>query len=71
MVSKPRSCLFKIYNYLSFFSGHERDARASRGDKDIYIEDITNRDDKMNYENYLTKQINILTDDNYNYKIAI
>jgi hypothetical protein len=39
--------------------------------KDIYIENITNRNDKLNYVNYLTKQINILTDNNYNYKIAI
>lgn len=38
---------------------------------DIYIENITKRDDKLNYANYLTKQINILTDDNYNYKINI
>ena len=38
---------------------------------DVYIENITKRDDKYNYANYLTKQINILTDDNYNYKIAI
>lgn len=36
---------------------------------DIYIENITKRDDKSNYINYLTKQINLLTDDNYNYKI--
>ena len=39
--------------------------------KDIYIENIAKRDDKLNYANYLTKQINILTDDNYNYKINI
>jgi hypothetical protein len=39
--------------------------------KDIYIENITKRDDKLNYANYLTKQIDILTDDNYNYKINI
>jgi hypothetical protein len=39
--------------------------------KDIYIENITKRNDKLNYVNYLTKQINILTDDNYNYKINI
>jgi hypothetical protein len=38
---------------------------------DVYIENITKRDDKLNYANYLTKQINILTDDNYNYKINI
>ncbi len=35
----------------------------------IYIENITKRDDKINYVNYLIKQINILTNDNYNYKI--
>lgn len=38
---------------------------------DVYIENITKRDDKLNYANYLIKQIHILTDDNYNYKIAI
>ncbi len=38
---------------------------------DVYIENISKRDDKLNYANYLTKQINILTDDNYNYKINI
>ena len=38
---------------------------------DVYVENITKRDDKMNYANYLIKQINILTDDNYNYKINI
>jgi hypothetical protein len=38
---------------------------------DVYIENITKRDDKLNYANYLTKQINILNDDNYNYKINI
>lgn len=36
---------------------------------DIYIENITKRNDKMNYVNYLIKQKNILTNDNYNYKI--
>ncbi len=38
---------------------------------DVYIENITKRDDKLNYANYLIKQIHILTDDNYNYKIKI
>lgn len=38
---------------------------------DIYIENITKRNDKNNYANYLTKQINLLTNDNYNYKINI
>ncbi len=38
---------------------------------DVYIENITKRDDKLNYANYLIKQINILTDYNYNYKINI
>lgn len=38
---------------------------------DIYIENITKRDDKNNYPNYLIKQINLLTDANYNYKITI
>ena len=35
---------------------------------DIYIEDITKRDDKNNYIKYLTKQQHILSDNNYNYK---
>lgn len=38
---------------------------------DILIEDITKRDDKMNYANYLIKQKHLLTDDNYNYKIKL
>ena len=38
---------------------------------DIYIEDITKRNDKNNYVNYLIKQKNLLTTDNYNYKITI
>ena len=38
---------------------------------DIFIEDITKRDDKMNYANYLVKQKHLLTDDNYNYKIKL
>ncbi|UUW11347.1 hypothetical protein NLG42_11185 [Flavobacterium plurextorum] len=38
---------------------------------DIFIEDITKRDDKMNYANYLIKQKHLLTDDNYNYKIKL
>lgn len=37
----------------------------------IYIEEITKRNDKDNYINYLTKQKDLLTIDNYNYKIAI
>jgi hypothetical protein len=37
--------------------------------EDVYIEDITNRDDKKNYINYLTKQLKYFTDDSYNYKI--
>ena len=45
--------------------------QATFRNMDIYIENITKRDDKLNYANYLTKQINILTDDNYNYKINI
>lgn len=36
---------------------------------DIYIEDITKRNDKLNYIDYLTKQRDYLTDDSYNYKI--
>ena len=36
---------------------------------DIHIENITKRDDKQNYVNYLTKQKNLLTIDSYNYKI--
>lgn len=35
----------------------------------IYIEDITKRNDKLNYIDYLTKQRDYLTDDSYNYKI--
>lgn len=35
----------------------------------IYIENITKRNDKLNYINYLTKQTNLLTIDSYNYKI--
>ncbi len=38
---------------------------------DIYIEEITKRNDRNNYVNYLLKQINLFTDDNYNYKITI
>lgn len=37
----------------------------------IYIEDITKRNDKENYINYLIKQRAYLTDNNYNYKIVI
>jgi hypothetical protein len=36
---------------------------------DIYIENITKRNDKLNYVEYLTKQKNLLTSDSYNYKI--
>jgi hypothetical protein len=40
---------------------------------DVYIEDITKRLDRDNYINYMIKQgkTNILTDDNYNYKIDL
>lgn len=40
---------------------------------DVYIEDITKRLDRNNYINYMIKQgkTNILTDDNYNYKIDL
>lgn len=37
----------------------------------IYIEDITKRNDKNDFIGYLTKQRNLLTTDNYNYKITI
>lgn len=37
----------------------------------IHIEDITKRNDKNNYVNYLIKQHNYLTNDSYNYKIRI
>lgn len=37
----------------------------------IYIEDITKRNDKNNYINYLIKQKDYLTDNNYNYKIVV
>ena len=37
----------------------------------IYIEDITKRNDKTNYVNYLIKQKDLFTTDNYNYKICI
>jgi hypothetical protein len=42
-----------------------------KGKKDIYIEDITKRNDKSNYVNYLIKQKDLFTIDNYNYKICI
>ena len=42
-----------------------------KGKKDIYIEDITKRNDKSNYVNYLIKQKELFTIDNYNYKICI
>jgi len=35
----------------------------------IYIEDITKRNDKLNYVNYLIKQKDIFNIDSYNYKI--
>jgi hypothetical protein len=38
---------------------------------DIYIEDISNRNDRDNYVNYLIKQSNLFTNDNYNYKITM
>jgi hypothetical protein len=38
---------------------------------DIYIEDITKRNDRNNYVNYLVKQIQVFTNENYNYKITI
>ena len=37
----------------------------------IYIEDITKRNDKKSYVNYLIKQKDLFTIDNYNYKICI
>ncbi len=37
----------------------------------IYIEDITKRNDKNNFANYLIKQKDLFTIDNYNYKICI
>ncbi|MFT7251554.1 MAG: hypothetical protein ACI9FW_001294 [Flavobacterium sp.] len=37
----------------------------------IYIEDITQRNDKLNYVNYLIKQKDIFNIDSYNYKIKI
>ena len=37
----------------------------------IYIKDITKRDDKHNYINYLTKQKNYITIDSYNFKIKV
>lgn len=36
-----------------------------------YIEDITKRNDKENYINYLLKQRDVLTINNYNYKIGL
>lgn len=41
------------------------------GNANIHIEDITKRNDKNNYVNYLIKQKDLLTNDNYNYKITI
>lgn len=38
---------------------------------DIHIKDITKRSDKLNYVNYLTKQRELLTVNNYNYKVLI
>lgn len=40
-------------------------------EKVVMVEDITKRDDKYNYINYLLKQKNIFTTDNYNYKILL
>jgi hypothetical protein len=37
----------------------------------VYIKDITQRDDKHNFVNYLTKQRNYITTDSYNFKIKI
>ena len=37
----------------------------------IYIEDITKRNEKKSYLNYLIKQKDLFTIDNYNYKICI
>jgi hypothetical protein len=37
----------------------------------VYIKDITKRDDKHNFVNYLTKQRNYITSDSYNFKIKI
>jgi hypothetical protein len=38
---------------------------------EVFIEDITKRDDKDKYINYLIKQHKIFTNDNYNYKISV
>jgi hypothetical protein len=38
---------------------------------DVYIEDISKRKDRNNYVNYLVKQSNLFTNDNYNYKITM
>jgi hypothetical protein len=38
---------------------------------EVYIEDITKRNDRNNYVNYLVKQSKLFTNDNYNYKITI
>lgn len=38
---------------------------------DIDIKRIDNRDDKTYLKNYLSKQENLLNDDNYNYKIKL
>ena len=35
----------------------------------VQIERIDKRNDKFNFSNYLTKQIKLFTDDNYNFKI--
>jgi hypothetical protein len=42
-----------------------------KGTDKIYIKDITKRDDKQNFVNYLTKQRNYITIDSYNFKIKI
>lgn len=40
-------------------------------EKPVLVEDITTRNDKYNYIDYLLKQKNIFTTDNYNYKIQL
>ena len=39
--------------------------------QDVFIQDITNNKGRFNYYNYLIKQKELLTTDNYNYKIDI
>lgn len=45
-------------------------AFSSTNKKWIDIERIDKRNDKFNFSNYLTKQIKLFTDDNYNFKIS-